>query len=207
MTFQRKIQLSEFDLLTLRWDANWANLNVKFNATDLDSFTDKASLEMGKWVTLPTGKTLMVRLVKDELEVWDGKDELVSGLKSGESDHFGAAWKALIGYGIIFLIIGSVVFSNNENKMDLGITAGFSALGAAYIALANWARNKQEKMPLKIAMGVHGLLTVLTFLSGIFPAILMAILLYSLYKGVNSNPLKTTKIEYIENDDLLDDAL
>jgi hypothetical protein len=207
MTFQRKIQLSEFDLLTLRWDANWANLNVKFNATDLDSFTDKESLQMGKWVTLPTGKTLMVRLVKEELEVWDGKDELVSGLKSGESDHFAAAWKTLIGYGIVFLIIGSVVFANNESKMEFGIPLGVSALGAVYIALANWARNKQEKMPLKIAIGIQGLITVLTFLSGILPAVLMAILIYSLYKGINANPLKISKIEYIENEDLLDDAL
>jgi hypothetical protein len=205
--FQRKIQLSESELLTLRWDKNWTSLLITFNNTDVGSFADKASLEAGKWVQLPNGKQLLVRLVKQELEIWDGSNELVSGLRSGESDHFANAWKALIPYGVVFILFGISTCSVNDTELK-STTPILSVVGLIYIGLALWAKKKLDKTPLRIALVVSGLFLIISFLfGGGLPLIIMGVLGYYLYKGVSAKPLQQSVVERIEVTDLLDDGI
>jgi hypothetical protein len=204
---QQKIQLSESELLTLRWDKAWTSLLIKFNNTEVGSFADKASLETGKWILLPNGKQLLVRLVKQELEIWDGSNELVSGLRSGESDHFANAWKALIPFGVLFVIIGISTCSMNETELK-GAMPIFSAIGLTYIGLALWARTKLDKTPLYIALAVSGLLCLGSLLvGGLMPMAIMGVLFYYLYKGVVAKPLQKSVVEEIGITDLLDDGI
>jgi hypothetical protein len=206
--FQRKIQLSESELLTLRWDKAWTSLLIKFNNTDVGSFADKSSLEAGKWVQLPNGKQFLVRLVKQELEIWDGSNELVSGLRSGESDHFANAWKALIPYGFLFAIIGISTVIINDADMNIGVSTSIAGVGSLYIGLALWARAKLDKTPLYIALAVSGLLCLGSLLvGGLLPMAIMGVLFYYLYKGVAAKPLQKSVIEEIGITDLLDDGI
>jgi hypothetical protein len=212
MMFQHKIQLSDFETLSLRWQSDWSHLTIKFNTTEVENITNKTILEAGKWFALPTGKNLFVRLVKNELEVWDGSDELMSGLKSGQSDKYGQAWKMLIGCGIVITLLGVGIGSGfaSDTKaatLELSIGIGLTGLGLGYIGLALWARKIKEKLPLQIAMGVHSILAVLMLLGGTVPGILNAIVLYNLYKGLKAEPLKTTKFQYVKDTGLLDDDL
>jgi hypothetical protein len=203
---QRKIQLSESELLTLRWDKSWKSLLIKFNNTDVGSFADKASLETGKWILLPNGKQLLVRLVKQELEIWDGSNELVSGLKSGESDHFANAWKALIPFGVLFILIGISTCSLNDTELK-GTMPILSAIGITYIGLAFWARTKLDKTPLYIALVVSGLLCLGSLVtSGFLLMAVMGVLFYYMYKGVVAKPLQKSVVEEIGDTDLLDDG-
>jgi hypothetical protein len=209
---QRKIQLSESELLTLRWDKAWTSLLIKFNNTDVGSFADKSSLETGKWILLPNGKQLLVRLVKQELEIWDGSNELVSGLKSGESDHFANAWKALIPYGVFFTLMGIVIIFTNDNGSDreenLVIFSIIVIVGLAYIGLALWARKKLDKTPLYIALGINGLFFLGGLVSGgLLPMAILGVLIYYLYKGVAAKPLQKSVVEEIGVTDLLDDSI
>jgi hypothetical protein len=210
--FQRKIQLSESELLTLRWDKAWTSLLIKFNNTDVGSFADKSSLEAGKWVQLPNGKQLLVRLVKQELEIWDGSNELVSGLRSGESDHFANAWKALIPYGIFFTLMGIIVIFIDNNESDreenFVIFSVVVIIGLAYIGLALWARKKLDKTPLYIALVVNGILFLGGLVSGgLLPMAILGVLIYYLYKGVSAKPSQKSVVEQIEVTDLLDDGI
>jgi hypothetical protein len=207
--FQHKVQLSDSETLSLRWTADWSLLTIKFNTTQLENITDKSVLEAGKWFTLPTGKNLFVRLVKGELEVWDGTSELMSGLKSGQSDNFGQAWKMLLAFGIILTLLGIAIASvqNAKIEYDLVYRFIFCALGSIYIGLALWARKTKEKAPLKIAIGVHSIFLLCMSIGGILRTILNSMLFYSLYKGLKAEPLKTTKFESVEDTGLLDDDL
>jgi hypothetical protein len=204
--FQRKIQLTETELLTLRRNNGWTNLSIKFNNTDVGAFTDKASLETGKWIPLPNGKSLLVRLVKQELEIWDGSNELVSGLKSGESDHYAEAWKALIAYGFLFLILEVISFSVNLFGFEKEGTVFLLLLGVVYVLLALWARKKYNKVPLYTALIINSIfcLTALLF-GGFLPAIVLGVLLYYLIKGVSAKPLMASGIEEVTSSDLLDE--
>jgi hypothetical protein len=215
--FQHKVQLSDSEALSLRWTADWSLLTIKFNTTQLENITDKSVLEAGKWFTLPTGKNLFVRLVKGELEVWDGTTELMSGLKSGQSDHYGMAWKILIGCGIVFSLLGLSVIvnivSNDGTSSELGIEIGFgfgialAILGLGYVGLALWARKTKEKLPLQIAMGVHSVVSLCMLLTGLIPSLINGIIINGLYKGIKAEPLRTNKFESVEDTGLLDDDL
>jgi hypothetical protein len=207
---QRKIQLSESELLTLRWDKAWTSLLIKFNNTDVGSFADKASLETGKWILLPNGKQLLVRLVKQELEIWDGSNELVSGLKSGESDHFANAWKALIPFGIVLILIGiaRIFITDNDIESDLFTFLIIAIVGLAYIGLALWAREKLDKTPLYIAIVVSVLFSLGGLVAGeVFGRAIMGVLDYYLLRGVAAKPLQKSVVEEIGVTDLLDDSI
>lgn len=209
---QQKIKLSESELLTLRWDKSWASLLIKFNNAEVGSFADKASLETGKWILLPNGKQLLVRLVKKELEIWDGSNELVSGLRSGESDHFANAWKALIPYGVLFTLMGIVAIFTTDNESDkevnLIIFSIITIVGLAYIGLALWARKKLDKTPLYIALGINGLFFLGGLVSGgLLPMAILGVLIYYLYKGVSAKSSQKSVVEEIDVTDLLDDGI
>jgi hypothetical protein len=204
---QRKIQLSESELLTLRWDKAWTSLLIKFNNTDVGSFADNASLETGKWILLPNGKQLLVRLVKQELEIWDGSNELVSGLKSGESDHFANAWKALIPFGVVFTLFGISTCSVNDTEL-ISTSPILSVVGLIYIGLALWARKKLDKTPLYIAIVVSVLFSFGGLVAGeVFGRAIMVILDYYLLRGVSAKPLQQSVVERVEITDLLDDGI
>jgi hypothetical protein len=206
--FKQDIQISDSERITLSWEGGWTHLSMKFNAVEVADFTDKATLEMGKWVNLPNGKTVLVRLMQDEIEIWDGQNDLVSGLKSGQTDNFKNAWKALAAYGTVFALMGLVMGSFDEGNKEWRIFLGISVLGFLYDILATWAYKKQDKLPLIIALIVHGLISVLVLISGsIIPAVLMGILVFSLYKGVKSEQVMTSKIEQLHDDNLLDSGL
>jgi hypothetical protein len=205
--FQRKIQLSESELLTLRWDKTWTSLLIKFNNTDVGSFADNASLETGKWILLPNGKQLLVRLVKQELEIWDGSNELVSGLRSGESDHFANAWKALIPFGVVFTLFGISTCSVNDTEL-ISTSPILSVVGLIYIGLALWARKKLDKTPLYIAIVVSVLFSFGGLVAGeVFGRAIMVILDYYLLRGVSAKPLQQSVVERVEITDLLDDGI
>jgi hypothetical protein len=204
---QRKIQLSESELLTLRWDKSWTSLLIKFNNTDVGSFADKSSLETGKWILLPNGKQLLVRLVKQELEIWDGSNELVSGLRSGESDHFANAWKALIPFGVLFTLFGISTCSVNDTEL-ISTSPILSVVGLIYIGLALWARKKLDKTPLYIAIVVSVLFSFGGLVAGeVFGRAIMVILDYYLLRGVSAKPLQQSVVERVEITDLLDDGI
>lgn len=206
--FQRKIQLNESDLLIIFWQKGWSNLSIKFNNVEVGTFPDKESLELGKWMYLPNGKPILVRLMKKELEIWDGNNELFSGLKSGESDHYAAAWKALISYGALFLILSVTTIRINDSKIGSGMSFVFSILGLVYIALALWARKKQDKLPLKIALGLQGLICLLTLLSGgVLPCAILGVLAYYLFKGTSARLIANSKTEYFPDANLLDEGI
>lgn len=209
--FQRKVQISESELFLIRWYKDWSNLSIKLNTTEIGSFPDKAALEMGKWLPLPNGKTVLVRLVKNELEIWDGNNELVSGLKSGESDYFTTAWKGLIAYGILFIILSSTTIYFNDYDIGGGAFSLFSILGLIgliYIALALWARKKQDKIAYYIAASINGLLCLMTPLfGGLLLTAVLGVLAYYLYKGIKARPLVASETQYFPNEDLLDDGI
>ena len=84
---QIEIQITVSDFLKIHSNRYWSNCTVHWNTTKIADFSDKKSLEAGKWLSLPNGKPVFIRLWRQELEVWDGQKELVSGLNSGESNY------------------------------------------------------------------------------------------------------------------------
>ena len=205
--FQRKIQLSESELLSIYWDKNWSNLNVKCNNQDLGNFPDRASLELGKWLLLPSGKSILVRLVKKELEVWYDNKELVSGLRSGQSDDYANAWKALLAYGILLTVAGIVTLSVNDVSFQIAASSSISLLGLAYVGLALWARKTRVKLPLHIALVVHSILTLLSLFGGLIGFAIFSVLVYYLYKGVKSEINQKNEVQYAQDDDILDNGI
>ena len=206
--FQRKIQLTDSEILTVVWNNEWSNLTVKYNGSDTYTFNDKTSLETGAWLTLPNNKPLLVRLIKKDLEIWDGNRELVSGLGNGESDHLKSAQKALMAYGVLFVFFGLLTVSINDFEINLGIYSSISAIGLAYIFLSLWAMKKRAKTPIQIALGVHVISCILLRLSGgIFSLAIMGVLAYYLYKGVSAKPLVTSEIQELKDNNLLDDGI
>jgi hypothetical protein len=203
--FQKKIILNVTETLTVTWEKNWSSLKIKHDGKEIGIFTDKTSLETGKWVNLNDGKPILVRLVKNELEVWHDKNELFSGLSSGQSDEFATAYKTLLAYGIVFIILSITTFSFSVNDAEwgFGVSAFIGFLGAIYIGLSLWAKKTRLKLPLQLALGLHAVVTILAILSGLI-GILFAILAYFLYKGVVAKPLNTSEIEVLKDDGLLD---
>ena len=84
---QIEIQITVSDFLRIQSRRYWSNCTIYWNNTEIAAFSNKKSLETGKWVSLSNGKTIFIRLFNQELEVWDGQNELVSGLNSGESNY------------------------------------------------------------------------------------------------------------------------
>lgn len=203
--FQRKIQLTETELLTIRWQKDWASLTIKLNTREIGSFSDKTSLEMGKWLQLSEGRTLLVRLVKNELEIWDGNNELVSGLKSGATDYFPIAWKALMGYGIFFLVAIALVSIFQDWVIALPVLLLSLFFGFGNLSLALWARAKKDILPLKIGLVLNGLLFVSAILtSGLLAGAFVGVVVYYIYKGIASGPIMTSDVEYIAHGNVLD---
>jgi hypothetical protein len=208
---QKKIILAPTDILTLSWEKNWSSLNVKHNNQAIGSFADKTALETGQWLNLKDGRPILVRLVNKELEVWLDNKELFSGLNSGQSDEYATAYKTLLAYGIVFILMGVMTFSASINDESYGaaVNAGsvggtmFTLIGGLYVAFFFWAKKTRLKLPLQLALGIHAVMTILIFLSGL-AGILSAILVYYLYKGVVAKPLNTSEITEVKDDGLLD---
>jgi hypothetical protein len=199
--FQRKIQLTATELLTIRWQKDWASLTIKLNAREIGSFSDKTALETGKWLQLSEGRTLLVRLVKNELEIWDGNNELVSGLKSGATDYFPIAWKAMMGYGIFFLVL--ILLLSSFRTLPLLYVYLF--LGFGNLSLALWARAKKDILPLKIGLVLNGILFVSAILTGgLLAGAFVGVVVYYIYKGIVAGPIMTSDVEYIVHGDVLD---
>ena len=203
--FQKKIILDGVDSLTVTWEKNWASLKVKHNNQDIGVFADKTELETGKWLHLKDGRPILVRLVKNELEIWLDNKELFSGLNSGQSDEYATAYKTLLAYGIVFILLGitTLTVSTNDVEKNVGVSSLIGFAGAIYVGLFFWAKKTRLKLPLQLALGLHGVVTVLAILSG-FVGILFAILAYYLYKGVVAKPLNTSEITEMTDDGLLD---
>jgi hypothetical protein len=203
--FQRKIQLSTTEWLTIRWQKDWVSLTVKLNTRQIGSFSSKTDLETGKWLQLPEGRTLLVRLVKNELEIWDGNNELVSGLKSGATDYFPIAWKALMGYGIFFLAAIALASIFKDWVIPLPVLIVSLIIGFGNLSLALWARAKKDTLPLKIGLVLNCLLFITSLLTGGFmPAAFIGVVVYYIYKGIVSGPIMTSDVEYIAHGDVLD---
>jgi hypothetical protein len=205
--FQRKVQVSDNELLTVSWHKGWSNLSVKLNNIEIGSFTDKETLTQGKWLPFTNGKTVLVRLVKDELEIWDGNNDLMSGLKSGESDHHAGAWKALIAYGIFFLFFGIIALTINGLDIAFASSAAIMGLGLGYMALATWARKTHDKIPLYIAAAINGLFCLAALTTGLLGVAIFGVLEYYLIKGVTAKPLASSETQYFPSSDLLDDGI
>jgi hypothetical protein len=192
-------------LLTIRWQKDWASLTVKLNNREIGAFSSKNDLETGKWLQLSEGRTLLVRVVKNELEIWDGNNELVSGLKSGATDYFPIAWKALMGYGIFFLAAMALVSIFQDWVIALPVLYLSLFIGFGNLSLALWARAKKDTVPLKIGLVLNGLLFVGMLLTGSFmPAAIIGVVVYYIYKGIVAGPIMTSDVEYMAHGDVLD---
>ena len=204
---QKKIILDPTNSLLFTWEKNWASLNIKQNQQHIGSFADKTALEMGQWLHLKDGRPILVRLVNKELEVWLDNKELFSGLNSGQSDEYATAYKTLLAYGIVFILISITTFSGTVNSVEK--TVGFVSasliglIGAVYIGLFFWAKKTRLKLPLQLALGIHVVVMILTFLLGL-AGILSIFLVYYLYKGVVAKPLNTSEVVEMRDDGLLD---
>lgn len=208
---QKKIILDAANSLVFTWEKNWASLNIKQNQQNIGSFADKTALETGQWLHLKDGRPIFVRLVNKELEVWLDNKELFSGLNSGQSDEYATAYKTLLAYGIVFILMGITTFSTTINDESYGVSLNvgsvgatlFGLIGVLYVAFFFWAKKTRLKLPLQLALGIHSVMTILIFLSGL-AGILSAILVYYLYKGVVAKPLNTSEITEVKDDGLLD---
>ncbi len=165
--FQSKIQITESESLQLSWGKDWSHFTIKLNDVEIWAFPDKTALVVGKWLLLPSGKTIWIGLTNNKLAIWDGDKELVSGLNSGESDDYKLAWQALMFYGVLFLLAGIVTLSIKYFGISLGLSLTVIALGIVYITLALWAYKQYNKTPLYAAITIHGLLSLgILFFSG-----------------------------------------
>ena len=148
---QKKIILDPTNSLLFTWEKNWASLNIKQNQQHIGSFADKTALEMGQWLHLKDGRPILVRLVNKELEVWLDNKELFSGLNSGQSDEYATAYKTLLAYGIVFILMGITTFSTTINDVErIAYFAGASSIGligVTYIGLFFWAKKHASNCP------------------------------------------------------------
>lgn len=166
--FQSKIQITESESLQLSWGKDWSHFTIKLNDIEIWAFPDKTSLVVGKWLLLPSGKTIWIGLTNNKIAIWDGDKELVSGLNSGESDDYTLAWQALIFYGALFLLAGIVTLSIKYFGIGLDLSLTAILLGVVYIMLALWAYKQYNRTPLYAAITIHGLLSLgILFFSGL----------------------------------------
>lgn len=136
---------------------------------------------MGKTFALPDNKKIVVILTSGELEVWCNGKELLSGLASGESDHFGNASKILIGYGIGLALVFARLFA-------LGVIGVIS--GICFAGLGYWARTSKTKTPLWLAVGllcanIIGAIVVKNYLW----IAISGIMAFYLFNGIQAQPL------------------
>ncbi|MCY7327887.1 MAG: hypothetical protein LH618_05015, partial [Saprospiraceae bacterium] len=93
--YKQMINLAPGETLQLDWDKNYANFSIYLNGQPVGSFPDKSSLKLGHRFNLPGDgqRQITVILAEQGLQVWYNGIDIVSGMKSGDSDHFDNAAK------------------------------------------------------------------------------------------------------------------
>jgi hypothetical protein len=201
---QMTVSLNATENLVVEWGSNWSNLSIRQNGQLIGSVQDPQDLKTGRRFSLPDGREILVIVQKKELEIWHDGKELVSGLQSGQKDDFKLAHQALIGIGILQLVIGLVVLLINSSSE---LVIGEAIVGSLFIGLGFWARMTGSKIPYWIGMVFCALNIVATVIMGSMAGILLlGILIYYLYKGTQADP-RFSKIRKSGSDDPLDAGL
>lgn len=88
--YKQTVILSPGETLQLEWGKNYADFTIKQNGQLIGFFPDKASLKLGSRFNLigDGQRQITVILSEQGMEVWSNEVDLLSGMKSGESNPF-----------------------------------------------------------------------------------------------------------------------
>lgn len=201
--YQKTINLSPTETLSIEWERKYTNLNIRKNGALIGSIQDPNELKTGRRFSLPEGGEIMVLVTNNGLELWHNGKELVSGLTSGKADDYGMAYKALAIFGSLQLVIVVLVLLLSHD-INPWIMIGVSVSGPVLIGLSAWAWRSGSKVPFQIAMVVCVLNIVLPLLS---IRLIWGVLIYYLYKGTQAEPLHIAPTKQVDMDGPLDSGI
>ncbi len=206
--YKHTIQLAPGETLQLDWGRNFSNFLVYLNGQLIGSVPDKSTLKLGRRIDLPGNRYLMIILADHGLEVWYEGTDLLTGMKSGTSDHFSNAANFLIGFGTVQLVIGTIiVLTMVAGTMNIASAALVFAAGAILIGLGIWAKKTGLNTPLKIAIGfllINAFLNMMAF--RLLGLIVTGILIYYTYKGIEAGAIHQIPPERQQREDAPLDA-
>lgn len=204
---QKTIMLGPGQTLVVEWDKNWSNLSVRNNGVLIGRVADKVELKGGRDFLLPDGGVIKVLVSDYGLELWHNGVELVSGTKSGEKDHFGSAFKALISVGTLQLVF-AVLSLFSLNTFGLFSAVIIATIGGILIGLGLWARDSGNKSPFWIGIVLCLINIVFSLLAvSIVGLLITGVLLYYLYRGTQSVPPQPTRKKSLDMNAPLDSDL
>lgn len=195
---QKTVSLGRGESLDINWGHDWSNLSIHQRGQLIGSFQDKAELKLGKKFKLPDGQDLTVLLREgDDLEMWHGGKELVSGTRSGQVDHFRRAVNALQTTGIVQFVAIPILLSGwmdaESVGYDLALRLGIGAVFGlgTLLGLSTWAKRTGNKAPFWIGI-LFCIINYLAF-NGFAGTVIAGILIYFLAKGIQAKPPQFTR--------------
>lgn len=180
--------------LKFEWKAGWKNFTITHNNHQVGVINDMNELKQGKSFKLPSGQTVSAKLnmvlgVIPELELLlDNKP--VPGSPTDPVAIVKQGFIALIIIGIINIALGALVMGARiDVLMDLGVGPATIVIGALFLALAFWGKQKNSEIAFMIGLALMAADIVLTFMaaaesngssptSGIVVKIIICLLLY-----------------------------
>jgi hypothetical protein len=207
--YQQIVTLQDTDTLVLEWEEYWHDLTVKKDGKLLATLSDKATLSSGRQVILPDGKSILVVLTKNGLEVWYEGRELVSNLKTGKTDHYGIAFKAMVFVGAMNLLGGFIQLGGVlKTPFKLAACVGLLAIGAILVAIGTWWRYRGDKAPLWVGLILIVInLPLSIYLPNYLTAITSFYLLHNMYLGLQAQPYQPRHKKIIQENSPLDSDL
>ena len=147
---QSIIHINASEFIELTWEKSWSDFTILQNGQIIGKIPDKEDLKVARTFRTKSGKLITPILRDGHLEIWcDGRD-LVSGMGSGNQNHFATACKAMKFIGIGLLALGVILFLA---EYPIAAVVAFIA-GPIYLGLAWKADKTRNTLYLKIGLGL-----------------------------------------------------
>ena len=202
--YRKIITLDDEKTLVIEWQESWKNLVLKMENNILGSVDTKEELKAGRTFRLPNGKSCMVVLSDNGLEVWYEGVEMVSGTKSGSTDFFGSSFRAMMTVGTVNLVLGNFLRMAGDTPEHLNYCAALISFGFALLVLGIYTRKKNTKSTFILGFIFGGLsLAVSILLTSYIGSGAALYLIVTLTMGFKSKEYQpTTKISIDQNEPL-----
>ena len=164
--------------LTISWKSFWKDFTIELDGSKIGTIPGQKELFQGKTFNLPDGSILEIKLVR----TWSSTTLQI--LRNGEplpGSGSDPGTKLKQSYGLLYfiggfnLVLGIIaVLFQIEFLINLGMGIYSVVVGSIYLLLAYLVQRK-SKIALGIAIGLYGLETILSLISGVTSGVIVRV--------------------------------
>jgi hypothetical protein len=203
--YRKIVKLRSGETLVIEWQESWRHLVVKMDNQVLGNVETWEELKAGRRFQLPNGKPIMVLVSDYGLEVWHEGVEVVSGTKSGATDFFGSAFRALMSVGAIDMALGLINLVAESSFLRYILCLALFVTGLAMFVLGIFTKKNTAKSNFILGFVFGGLSIILSIFLVNYIGLAAAIyLIAALIKGMKAQEYQPTIKVSIDEEDPID---